>query len=111
MQNFIKTNHYKKKKKKIIVKKNMEQIIVNKIEGQIEILSYRNCEGCRLIVNSFKNHSCYVDSWSWKVGLYFDTACKELLESKEIDENFFDRERILEILNGTSNVESTQFSS
>ncbi len=48
---------------------------------------------------------------TWIVGLYFDTACKELLESKEIDENFFDRERILEILNGTSNVESTQFSS
>ena len=80
MQNFIKTNHYKKQKKNKnknnSLKKNMEQIIVNKIEGQIEILSYRNCEGCRLIVNSFKNHSCYVDSWSWKVGLYFDTACK-----------------------------------
>ena len=52
--------------------------VVNKIISRIEFITYKNCIGCAESCESFKDHTCYIYDWNWKVALYFNQAIEEL---------------------------------
>jgi hypothetical protein len=48
--------------------------ISSKIVSEIQKLAEKNCFGCKTVVSSWKNHSCYKEPWIWHVGQYFEQA-------------------------------------
>lgn len=44
--------------------------LVEKLANSILELASLNCEGCQNFYPSFRDHSCYTDSWEYKVCLY-----------------------------------------
>lgn len=56
----------------------IEMNLVNEISELIISLAEQNCDGCKNLYSSFRNHTCYTDSWSTKVLYYFDRALQEL---------------------------------
>lgn len=74
-------------------------IIIKSLQDKIEFISQRDCEGCSNFYASFKNHSCYIDTWCTKLLKHLDEAIEFVPDANKYNKDFL----FNILLNGTTN--------